>query len=599
MRKIKEWLGHRTIAGLITGAVLMLVMAVLLSALLVFLSLYRNSMTENAVTAGDQAVVQVVNAVTNYTEEIEELMACVRTYVASDNRSQFAFFDNLMRTRTDVVAVITYDKNGNMEKCWAGEEQVKSKWLKNLSRPEADTGKGLRLSAPHVESLFQNSYPWVVSISDEGEDAQGNPVQIVMDIRFSSIMNYVDTVGIGQHGYCFLMNKEGTIIYHPQQRLIYSNLKEEQTDWLKEQADGITMDNGVIYTIQTLETCNWRVIGVCYADEMVGAKVETMLKVSVILMAMFFLVTFAVGWLISRLISRPSRELARAMGAFEEDAKAFRFVSVGGTAEISRLSDSFGHMVVRIQQLMEQVRQEEITLRKTELNALQTQINPHFLYNTLSSIAWMCEEERSAEAVEMVNALGQLFRISISKGHELIPIGQELQHAKSYLQIQNFRYKNQFTYEFEVDEDCLGYYCNKITLQPIIENAIYHGLDRMVDEGRIVIRVYQKDNDIFMEVEDNGVGMTQELCHEILERDPKRKTGIGIKNVNDRVRIYFGSEYGMTITSELDEGTCVKIRMPKVTQEQEFSSADDYMRRQADDYGKDLIGGKERENVGK
>ena len=120
-----------------------------------------------------------------------------------------------------------------------------------------------------------------------------------------------------------------------------------------------------------------------------------------------------------------------------------------------------------------------------------------------------------------------------------------------------------------------------------------------MDEGRIVIRVYQKDNDIFMEVEDNGVGMTQEQCHEILERDPKRKTGIGIKNVNDRVRIYFGSEYGMTITSELDEGTCVKIRMPKVTQEQEFSSADDYMRRQADDYGKDLIGGKERENVGK
>ena len=213
---------------------------------------------------------------------------------------------------------------------------------------------------------------------------------------------------------------------------------------------------------------------------------------------------------------------------------------------------------------MEQVRQEEITLRKTELKALQAQINPHFLYNTLDAIAWLCEEGRNKDAEDMVTSLAKLFRISISKGHELITIEKEIQHAQSYLRIETFRYKNQFTYTFDVDENCLGYLCNKITLQPIIENAIYHGLNRMVDEGEITIRIREDGDDIILSVEDNGIGMTEEQCQEILRKEPGDRTGIGIKNVNDRIKIYFGEEYGLTITSELDEGTCVDIRMPKV-----------------------------------
>lgn len=141
-----------------------------------------------------------------------------------------------------------------------------------------------------------------------------------------------------------------------------------------------------------------------------------------------------------------------------------------------------------------------------------------------------------------------------------------MQHAKSYLKIQNFRYKNQFTYSFDVDEECLNYLCNKIILQPIIENAIYHGIDRMVDEGKINIGIHQKGDTILFTVEDNGVGMTEEQCEEILHKDASDRVGIGIKNVNDRIKIYFGEEYGLTIQSELDEGTCVTISMPKITE---------------------------------
>ena len=226
-------------------------------------------------------------------------------------------------------------------------------------------------------------------------------------------------------------------------------------------------------------------------------------------------------------------------------------------------------MVRRIQKLMTTVREEEIILRKTELKALQAQINPHFLYNTLDSIAWMCERGKNADAVEMVHALAQLFRISISRGHELIPIEKELQHAEAYLRIQKFRYKNQFTYHFTVDEGCLHCLCNKITLQPIIENSIVHGLDLMVDAGHIEITVKPDGEDILLIVEDDGIGMEPEQVSALLQNEPSDRTGIGVKNVNDRLRIYFGAEYGLSIRSAPYEGTTVTIRTPRVPEDRE------------------------------
>ena len=218
------------------------------------------------------------------------------------------------------------------------------------------------------------------------------------------------------------------------------------------------------------------------------------------------------------------------------------------------------------------VRHEEINLRKTELKALQAQINPHFLYNTLDSIAWMCEQGQNADAVQMVHALARLFRISISKGHELIPIAKEIEHAESYLQIQKYRYKNRFSYDFQVDPSCLDYLCNKITLQPIIENAINHGLDLLVEEGHIQVEVKPDGDDILFRVIDDGVGMSPEQVEAIMNQKPKDHTGIGIRNVNDRLKIYFGKQYGLRIESVPDEGTCVEIRMPKVRQEDAYET---------------------------
>ena len=254
------------------------------------------------------------------------------------------------------------------------------------------------------------------------------------------------------------------------------------------------------------------------------------------------------------------------MRDFEDNASDFVFEPIAGAVEVNRLSDSFEHLVKRIQQLMEEVKNEENTLRKTELKALQAQINPHFLYNTLDSISWMCEEGKTEEAVLMVNALAKLFRISISGGQEIIPIDKEIQHAECYLQIQKFRYTNQFDYEFDVDESCKEYLCNKITLQPMIENALYHGLN-MIDEGHIRIGIHEAGDEIIMTVEDNGVGMTEEQVADLFKNDGTDRHGIGVKNVNDRIKIYFGDKYGISVESELDVGTRVIIRIPKITEE--------------------------------
>ena len=232
--------------------------------------------------------------------------------------------------------------------------------------------------------------------------------------------------------------------------------------------------------------------------------------------------------------------------------------------ELGFLARTIDRMMDEILLLMARRKEDQIRRRELELKNLQYQINPHFLYNTLDSIAWMCEQGRNADAVKMVHALARLFRISISQGNELIPVAREIEHAESYLQIQKYRYKNQFTYAFDVDPECLDFLCNKITLQPIIENAINHGLKLLVDEGRIDVRVYRDGEDVVFSVQDNGVGMTPEQVESILRRDPGNHTGIGIKNVNDRLQIYFGKQYGLHITSEPDVGTTVEIRMPQI-----------------------------------
>ena len=538
---------------------------ILLCCILLFLDRYRSAMVQSARTSSSQAVSQVSNTVGSYLRDMGQAMELVEQSVSESGESRDWLLAAFLKYRPDVVAVTSYSAGGELLDCWSPGREPRENIFQNLSfdLSAARESEGAYMTAPHVETIFEGYYPWVVTMTAPLEGG-GEAAWVSLDISFSSISSYLKNVSIGQRGYCFLMDREGNIVYHPQQQLLYAGLKSEDTEALAALEDGDYADDTVIYCLASVEGSDWRAVGVSYVDELVNRNVNDMIRLSCLLAVVVLGAALLTSWLLFRFLGRPLRGLASAMESFESDADHFAYKPVGGTREVQELSDSFEHMVLRIQELMTTVREEEINLRKTELKALQAQINPHFLYNTLGSIAWMCEQGRNADAVRMVHALARLFRISISRGHELIPIAKEIEHAESYLQIQMYRYKNQFTYDFDVDPDCLSYYCNKITLQPIIENSINHGLDLMVDEGRIDVLVRQDGDDIVFSVRDNGVGMSGEQIEAIMQHGPTDRTGIGIKNVNDRLKIYFGKSYGLHITSEPDIGTCVEIRMPKI-----------------------------------
>ena len=561
------------ITTILVSMVVGVVAVILVCCIGLFLNRYRQAIVQNARTSSEQAVAQVSNTVASYLEDMDQAMSIVQQTLGQSDARRDSMLNAFLNFRPDVVAVTSYSPGGALLDCWTLGRDPKENIVANLS---FDYDRARRTSepymtAPHVETIFDRYYPWVVTMTAPLQDG-GEAAWVSLDLSFSSLSSAINNVGIGSRGYCFLLDSDGNLVYHPQQQLIYADLKSENTADLAGMADGV-YDNGTVITcVKSVGDSGWRVVGVSYVDELVDRNMSEMVRLSLMLGVLVLVAAVLTSWVLSNLLGRPLRGLAQAMERFETDADHFTYHPVGGTREVQELSASFSHMVVRIQQLMVTVRQEEINLRKTELKALQAQINPHFLYNTLDSIAWMCEQGQNADAVQMVHALARLFRISISKGHELIPIAKEIEHAESYLQIQKYRYKNRFSYDFQVDPSCLDYLCNKITLQPIIENAINHGLDLLVEEGHIQVEVKPDGDDIVFRVIDDGVGMSPEQVQAIMNQKPKDHTGIGIRNVNDRLRIYFGKQYGLRIASVPDEGTCVEIRMPKVRQEDGYET---------------------------
>ena len=217
--------------------------------------------------------------------------------------------------------------------------------------------------------------------------------------------------------------------------------------------------------------------------------------------------------------------------------------------------------------LMHKIVMEQTERRKSELAALQSQINPHFLYNALDSITWMIECEKNDEAVFMISQLAKLFRISLSKGRTVISVSDELQHAQSYMNIQKIRYKSLFSVVFDIDPAVYTCCTVKLILQPILENAINYGVNGMEDDGEIRVSGRLKDGRVILSVSDNGIGMSREECRFLLtdsSRAEKHGSGVGLVNVNNRIRILFGPEFGLTVESEPDEGTTVSICIPAV-----------------------------------
>ena len=542
----------------------------------IFSTVCSNALIKDAKLSSEQAVGQVALAVNNNLDSMRQKLEFIEETVAdcSDSEDFYNKISVITRMQRDIYAVTVYSENGDIIAATNGDTSLKKQIYKDLSFDKAlfESAEGFALSSPHVQTVFEGGYPWVVTLAVKSDTpVLENGVYIAIDYEFSEIAKYIDNVGVGRHGYCFITDGGGNIIYHPQQQLIFSGIKSENTEFIKGLSEGVHYEENVIYTLTTTEDGLWRVVGLSFTDELT-VEIRTQIIFSIVISFLFCgIIALIVLRVYSKIVNAPARSIIKAMNAFEKHAENFRYS--GGNesvAELRIISSSFEHMAKTIQSLMERVHREEKELRKTELKALQAQINPHFLYNTLDSIQWMCEQGKTKDAAEMVRALARLFRISISRGRELITLREELQHAENYLIIQSYRYRSQFSYTIDASDELMDCLCNKITIQPLIENAIYHGIDRMVDEGKIKITVKpaaDASDDILITVSDNGIGMTKEQCGKILAKDRSDSGGIGVKNVNDRLKIYFGEKYGLSIESELDVGTTVTVRIPKIDKE--------------------------------
>ena len=322
-------------------------------------------------------------------------------------------------------------------------------------------------------------------------------------------------------------------------------------------------------TVKTVGYTGWKLVGVVPVEDLEADSHQMVLFGLSLLLFSIFLMAF-LNFRISAHISDPIRRLEHSIKELEAGQDNVE-IEERGCYEVQHLSRSIRSMVSTMHHLMDDIVQQEAQKRRSELEVLQSQINPHFLYNTLDSVIWMTEAGRYDEAIQMVTSLARLFRISLSRGSSIITLADELEHARHYMNIQQIRYKNRFTTEITAEPGTEGLYTLKLIVQPILENAIYHGMSAAEDEGIISVHAYRRGDDLFIDVEDNGMGMRPEVAEQLLEEHRPaintKGSGIGVRNVHQRIQLTFGRQYGLTIQSEPDEGTLVRIHLPALDEE--------------------------------
>ena len=442
--------------------------------------------------------------------------------------------------------------------------------------------ENIHFTRPHVQKLFEkgsNRYRWVISMSRGVEITTGGSTEqavLLIDMAYQGLDSVLDEVSLGNGGYIYLMDSTGEIIWHPKFELIASGRVKENNLVAATYSDGSIEEefNNTARTvvIKTVGYTGWKLVGVIKGTGISLNTIKTRLFIVFVIFLIVFIVVFINSYISFR-VTDPIRELEKSVKKLEEgnlDADIY----MGGSYEIQHLGKSVQDMKYRIKGLMQGIVTEHEEKRKSEFDSLQAQINPHFLYNTLDIIVWQIENEKQSEAVHTVTALARFFRLSLGKGKNIVTVKAEIEHVKNYLMIQHMRFKNKFDYEFDIAEDVLELSSLKLMLQPLVENAIYHGMEFMDGDGLIKIRVWREADELYLSVTDNGLGMTEDKVAMVLAGKSNsgngRGSGIGVKNVNERIKLYFGEDYGLKIDSEPDVGTTIVIHLPAKRYEEEI-----------------------------
>ncbi|MCZ8519829.1 MULTISPECIES: cache domain-containing sensor histidine kinase [Paenibacillus] len=583
------WFPLKSIQSSISAAFSCLILFSIVTVSWISYRLSADAVEQNARVSMAEIMQQVNANIQSYIDNMENISILAMTnkdvkyyisdssFISEEERRAYEkrisdLFQSILYTRKDIGSIMVFGYNGRfvsdrrITSLNPNAKLAEQPWYKNAQR----LGGRSAISPPHVQNVIQNEYRWVVSLSRELKSTDGIRSEgiFLVDLNLSVINEICSNINLGKRGYVFIADQDGNLVYHPQQQLIYSHLRTERIDQVMQTGSGsFTAEDSEgkrIYSVQDTRF-GWKIVGVAYTDELIANK--SVFQTSFWLWGgLGLLISLLISFLLSHRLSRPIKNLQSVMKQVERGNFDVR-AEITQVNEIGQLGRTFNHMVGETKRLMHEMFETQENKRLIELKLLQSQINPHFLYNTLDSIIWMAEQKKHEEVVEMTSALAKLFRAGITKDEELVPVRVELEHITNYLLIQKMRYKDQLDYRIDVPAEMLHYKTVKILLQPFVENAIYHGIRGQLDEGLITVTGREEEDCLRFEVRDNGAGMSPEQLERLTrpEADGLRDTrrGIGIPNVHERVRLYFGSDYGITIDSVLDQGTLVTITIPK------------------------------------
>lgn len=587
-KKNRDVLRHfKSVRSALFAAISVMVLCAVVIVVAISLRFTRTSVFDNAVVYTRTIVRQTNQNIDSYIDYMDNIATMVsgsrdtqtflynkdeETLQVSECRQRLVEqFRTILKSRNDIRNIGLIQKDGNRLFNNGGQQKNAyldldtQAWYKNAIISNRSV-----LTSSHVQHVIRGERPWVITVSRGVRNftGSGNREGVVfIDLNYSAISELCDQNSIGSKGYVFLLDQDGNVVYHPQQQQLYNELQTENIDLVmntdKETLMDGSGDNARIYTISRSEKTGWTVVGCTNVAELLKDSKKAR-SIYVLVAAILVVVALVLSNFIARNITRPLQQLRDSMARVQEGDFGAAEVEVTSRNEVGSLTRSFNVMTSRIQELMKQNIYEQQQKRKSELKALQSQINPHFLYNTLDSIIWMAEGKKNEEVVVMTASLARLLRQSISNEEEQVPIGQEVEYARSYLTIQKMRYKDKLEFQIQVDAQIMRVPIIKLVLQPLIENAIYHGLKYKEGKGLLIVRGYREGENAVLQIKDNGAGMDEQTLSHIFEKHKVnyRSNGVGVYNVQKRLQLYYGMDYGITYSSKQGEGTTASIVIP-------------------------------------
>jgi two-component system sensor histidine kinase YesM len=480
-------------------------------------------------------------------------------------------FANLTNSKTYISAINVYGENGlNFET--AGPSI-------NLSRDNmSDLEKKLPKDGSFVITPTYKRYylpmgnQYIISFYRQINDINNFARKLGIlriDLNENEVSEIYKDIKLGSTGHIFVANKDGYVVSHSDKDEIshyikdetyFKNVFENNEGYYRKKIDGVD----TLITYHTSRELNFVFIGMVPFKELIN-EAEAARRLNLLLIIIGSVVALIVSYIISLKITQPIKKLTVLMKQVEE-GELDVVIDIKRKDEIAALGRSFNSMIAELRTLIEDVYKNQISRKEAELRALQSQINPHFLYNTLDAIYWTSRMEKAPKTGEVINALAKLFRLGLNRGSEITTLKKELEHLENYLIIQKMRYDEVPQIEIDVDSSLYEYSTIKVILQPLVENALIHGIADLEGEGRLRITGRAEEEEIVLTVSDNGVGMDEETIKEIFQGDFQAKKGFGLKNVNERIKLYFGEKYGIKINSQMGKGTTVEIRIPKISE---------------------------------